>query len=211
MKFRKPSPSMVVSVAALVMASTGSAVAAVSFAKNAGAVDHKSAVGASTSLNHAADRLVATRGSGHSKGKIPNKFLGQVPYTTTFSRVAEVSDNLAGASTPLGASALGLLSATCNDQANQAGNEDPSTTVTFTSAGSTAVNVARQVGGAAAVVTSQPAGTAQSFQINNSNTFRVHVELSGVDVVYEGQVRQDGRGTAAGSCYIAGTSETVVP
>ena len=50
MKFRKPSPAMAVSVAALVMASTGSAVAAVSFATNAGAVDHKSA-GSATGTN----------------------------------------------------------------------------------------------------------------------------------------------------------------
>jgi hypothetical protein len=56
-----------------------------------------------------------------------------------------------------------------------------------------------------------PAGTAHSITINGSNTFRITLELKGVDVTYDGQVRQDGRGTGAGLCYVAGTVETVVP
>jgi hypothetical protein len=211
MKFRKPSPAMVVSVVALVMASTGSAVAAVSFARNAGAVDHKSAGSATGTNDSVAGKLVATRKTGHNKGKIPNKFLGQVPYTSTFSRVTQVEDNLAGANTPLSAAGLGLLSTACNDQSNQTGSEDPTTTITFTSNQTVPVNFARQVGAGAPVVVSQPPGTAQSFTINGSNVFRIQVESAGVDVVFQGQVRQDGRDTPTGSCLVAGTVETFTP
>src|SRR3954467_7418717 len=75
MRIRKPSPSLVISIIALVMASTGSAIAAVSYARSAGAVDGRSAVGASSSLSHAAGRLVATASGGSHKGKIPVTFL----------------------------------------------------------------------------------------------------------------------------------------
>jgi hypothetical protein len=212
MKFRKPSPAMVIAVTALVMASTGSAIAAVNFARNAGAVDGKSAVSATRSLGGAAGKVVATRSGGKSKGKIPNKFLGQVPYTSTFGRAAQVEDNLAGATVPLSLSSLGLLTTACNDQdQNPPGQEDPTTTITFVNNASVAVNFAREVGTQAPVVVSQPPGTQQSFTINGSNVFRIHVELNGVNVRYEGQVRQDGRDTPTGSCLVAGTVETVKP
>jgi hypothetical protein len=56
-----------------------------------------------------------------------------------------------------------------------------------------------------------PAGARESFTINGSNTFRIHAEFGGVNVVYEGQARQDGRGTATAACLVAGTAETVTP
>src|SRR3954467_910128 len=90
MRIRKPSPSLVISIVALVMASTGSAVAAVSFARNAGAVDHKSAVGSGATLSHAAGKLVATRAKGAGKGTIAAKYLdlGGVAHgsTSTFGQ-----------------------------------------------------------------------------------------------------------------------------
>ncbi|MEA2449929.1 MAG: hypothetical protein QOG63_1861 [Thermoleophilaceae bacterium] len=211
MTFRKPSPAMVVAIVALVMAGTGSAIAAVNFARNAGAVDHKSAVRATRSPDFAAGKLVATRKSGKSKGKIPNKFLGQVPFASTFSRVAAVEDNLAGATTPISTTSLGLLTAACNDQSNQTGNEDPTTTVTFLNNQPVPVNYSRTVGQQPPVIVSQPPGTQQAFTINGSNVFRIAVELNGVDAVFEGQVRQDGRNTPTGSCLVAGTVETFTP
>ena len=54
MKISRPQPATIISIAALVMASTGSAFAAVDFARNAGAVDHKSAAGSGATLSHAA-------------------------------------------------------------------------------------------------------------------------------------------------------------
>jgi hypothetical protein len=203
---------MCVAIAALVMASTGTAVAAVNFAKRAGKVDGKSAVGAKASNNRAAGKLVATRGpKSENKGKIPNRFLGQVSEATTFGRLAEVVDNAAGAPTPLNLSRLGLLSATCNDQANAGGNEDPTSTLTFSNNQSVAINLVRQVGPQPAELQSLAPGTAHSFTINGSNLFRIQVEFGGVNVVYEGQVRQDGRGTGAASCLVAGTAETFTP
>ena len=212
MTFRKPSPAMVVAIIALVMAGTGSAVAAVNFARNAGKVDGKDAVKASANRDRAAGNVVATRKEGVSKGKIPNKFLAQVPQAGTFNRISEVNDNQAGAITPASLSPLGLLTVACNDQdANQSGQEDPTTTVTFVNNLGAGVNYSHVVGQQPPVVVPQPAATQQSFTINGSNVFRIHVEANGVNAVFEGQVRQDGRDTAAASCVVVGTVETFTP
>jgi hypothetical protein len=206
MKIRRPSPSLVISVIALVMATTGSAVAAVSFARNAGAVDGRSAVSASSSVKHATGRLVATATGGSHKGQIPVKFLANVPASTTFAQYLPVVDNTNGGAQVLNTNSLGTLSATCNDQDTRAGVLDPTTTFTFQSAGAP-VNFARQIGGGNATVVSMAPNTTQSITINGSNTFHVHAESFGVDVIYDGQVRQDGRATATANCLIAGTAE----
>jgi hypothetical protein len=206
MKIRRPSPSLVISVIALVMATTGSAVAAVSFARNAGAVDGRSAVSASSSVKHATGRLVATATGGSHKGQIPVKFLANVPASTTFAQYLPVVDNTNGGAQVLNTNSLGTLSATCNDQDTHAGVLDPTTTFTFQSAGAP-VNFARQIGGGNATVVSMAPNTTQSITINGSNTFHVHAESFGVDVIYDGQVRQDGRATATANCLIAGTAE----
>ena len=211
-RLRRPSPAMCVAVTALVMASTGSAVAAVSFAKRAGKVDGFSAVGPRTSTAKAAGKLVATRRKGDpNAGRIPNKFLADVPSTTTFGRLAEVVDNANGAPTPLNLSRLGLLSATCNDQANGVGTEDPTSTLTFSNNQAIPVNIARVVGAQPPTVEALAPSAAHSFTINGSNTFRLQAEYGGVVATYDGQVRQDGRGTAAASCYVAGVASTATP
>src|SRR4051794_3198629 len=206
MRIRKPSPSLVISIVALVMASTGSAVAAVSFARNSGAVDGRSAGGASSSLSHAAGQLVATASGGSHKGQIPVKFLANVPAATTFGRYSPVVDNTTGGSQAINTNSLGTISATCNDQDDRAGVLDPTTTLTFQSGGST-VNFARTIGGSNATLVSMAPNTTQSITINGSNTFEIQVEAFGADVVYDGQVRQDGRGTSAANCLVAGTAE----
>ena len=206
MRIRKPSPSLVISIIALVMASTGSAVAAVSFARNAGAVDHRSAVGASSSLSHAAGRLVATASGGSHKGQVPAKFIANVPGSTTFGNYAAVPDNANGASQTVNANTLGTLTATCSDQDARTGTLDPTTTLTFQSGGAT-VNFARQVGGANPTLVSMAPTTTQSITINGSNTFHVQAESFGTVIVYDGQVRQDGRGTSAANCLVAGTAQ----
>jgi hypothetical protein len=206
MRIRKPSPSLVISIIALVMASTGSAIAAVSYARNAGAVDGRSAVGASSSLSHAAGRLVATASGGSHKGKIPVAFLANVPASTTFGRYSPVVDNTTGGTQTLNVNSLGTLSATCNDQDNRSGVLDPTTTLTFQTSGSQ-VNFARSIGGSNATVVPMAPNTTQAITINGSNTFHVQVEAFGVDVIYDGQVRQDGRGGTAANCLLAGTAE----
>src|SRR3712207_2034701 len=165
MTFRKPSPAMVVSIIALVMAGTGTAVAAVNYARNAGKVDGKDAVKASASLGRAAGNVVATRKDGTRAGKIPNKFLAQVPAAGTFGRITEVQDNLAGATTAISATPLGQLTTACNDQdsnPNQAGQEDPTTTITFVNNLAVAVNYSHVIGQQPPVVVSQPPATQQS-------------------------------------------------
>jgi hypothetical protein len=200
---------MVVAMVALVMSLSGSAVAAIDFARNAGAVDGIKATRASSSLGHAKGKLVATASGGSHPGQIPSKFLANTVGSSTFGAYPAVVDNANGASIPLNSSSFGTLAASCNDQNRVAGSVDPTVTVTF-SAGP-ALNEARAIGGANPALRVLPAGTTDSFTINGSNTFRLHLELNKVDVVYEGQVRQDGAGTASGHCLIAGTVQKQSP
>src|SRR4249919_3356090 len=99
-RFGNQSPAMVISVIALVFAMTGSAAAVVSFARNAGAVDGKSATSSSASNKFAAGKLVAMRKTGTLLGTIPSKFLdpNTVPREFVFGRNADVIDN--GQETP---------------------------------------------------------------------------------------------------------------
>src|SRR3712207_4708016 len=78
MRLRMPSPAMVVALIALVVASSGTAFAVVNYARNAGAVDGRSAVSAGSSLGHAAGNVVATARTGRDKGRIPNRYLADV-------------------------------------------------------------------------------------------------------------------------------------
>jgi hypothetical protein len=83
---RLPSPPMMIALLALFVALTGSAAAVtVDFARNAGKVDGKDAVGASATRNHAAGNLVATKGSGAGKGRFAPKF---IPRDTRWAQVA---------------------------------------------------------------------------------------------------------------------------
>ena len=103
-----------------------------SYATRAGSVDGKSAVYSGASLSQSAGKLVATERSGADKGRLPGRFVADVPKTAVFSNVFEVADNAPGApQTPAPISGLGTLTATCNDQAAAAGNEDPVSTVSF--------------------------------------------------------------------------------
>src|SRR5689334_17427501 len=98
---RRPSPSLVVSIIALVFAAAGTSIAAVNFARNAGAVDGKSAVGAASSSSRAAGKLVATAATGSLRGKIPIRFLEQGAYVSgskqTFGQGMAVTDNTTNA------------------------------------------------------------------------------------------------------------------
>ena len=207
LKLGRPSPSMVVSCVALVMASTGTAVAAVSYATNAGKVDGKDAVHSGATRSQAAGDVVATARSGTDKGKIPGKFLADVMRggADSFSRNAEVTDNAADIPTAISSiPGLGTLSASCFDQNRVAGNEDPATTLTFANQSGVPLNVARQIGGGGATVAAQLPNTTTQFTMGGSNTFRLHVEKQGTNYVVEGVVRQDGRGTPGAFCVVYG-------
>jgi hypothetical protein len=209
MRVKRPSPSMVVSFIALVMASTGTAVAAVNYAANAGKVDGKSAVYSGSSRSQAAGNVVATNGSGDDKGKIPGKFLADVMRggADSFSRNAEVQDNATDVPTAVASvPGLGTLSASCFDQNKNPGVEDPATTLTFGNTSGVPLNVARTVGGDNPAIFAQLPNTSTAFTVGGSNTFTLHIEKQGTNYVIEGVVRQDGRNTPGAFCVSYGYS-----
>jgi hypothetical protein len=211
MRIRKPSPAMIVAVAAVVLAMTGTAVAAVNFARNAGAVDHKSAVWASSSKAGAAGKLVTTRAKGADRGKFSNRFLAHVPYTSSFARATAVIDNNSGAAQTLSKTRLGTLTLACNDQRAASGVEDPSAVITFSNTSPNTVNYARSTGTGNVQVIPVASGAAASFTINASNTFEVHAQAGAAQVLYRGHERQDGQGTASAQCVTVGVGETFAP
>ena len=199
---RTPSPAMIVAVVALVFATTGSAAAVISFARNAGAVDGKSAVSAGASNGYAAGKLVATRRLGGAAGTIPAQYLDPgVARERVFGRNADVIDN--GQETPFVIATIpgfGTVTATCGDENQTGGREDPRTTIAFGNTSGQTIEFARATGSgsvAAAILTnSQSAG----FTIAGSNTFTLNIQKLGTNLIVEGVVRQNGRGSNAASC-----------
>lgn len=214
MRLKPPSPAMVVALLALVMATSGTAVAAVSFARNAGAVDGKSAVGNGASNRRAAGRLVATTRTGANRGRINHKYLQGVMRgtSTTFGRAFDVADNQSLAPVLIGGVlGLGGLTATCNDQSPAAGVEDPSTTVTFSNLSGEAVSLSKRVGNGPATVAPLLNGVQTGLVVNGSNTFELHVQRRGTNYAVNGVVRQDGSRTAAAQCLVYGYALTIPP
>jgi hypothetical protein len=199
---------MAVAFAALVMATTGTAFAAVNYATNAGAVDGKSAVADGASKSAAAGRLVATRRSGTGKGTIASKYLDPGiarGVNSTFGRSFAVADNQTLAPVAIGGiPGLGTLTASCLDQSEAPGVEDPATQIAFGNQSGEAVNVSRTVGNGGALVAASPNGTLTSFTISGSNTFELHIERRGINYFVRGVVRQDGRGTDSAACLVYG-------
>lgn len=213
MRFSKPSPSMAVASIALFVSLGGTSVAAVGYARNAGKVDGKDAVKASTSTSKAAGKLVAANKSGPDKGRIPGTHLAGVPHTQTFGRAFDVADNAPGAPQLIGdGGSLGQLTATCNDQAPRPGIEDPITELNFVNTSGDFINAAKRVGVRDdAGVTAVPNGTVAQLVIGGSNTFSYHVEYRGRNLLVDGVVRQDGRGGAVATCLVWGTVQEIAP
>jgi hypothetical protein len=210
MRIRRPSPAMVVSIIALVMATAGTSIAAVSFATNSGAVDGLSAVRAG-STEKAAGKLIATARTGIRKGTIPNYHLSGVPHSDTFGEGFSVPDNQTGGAVTLDETALGRLTATCSDENQAAGNENPTVNVSFTSTNASPINFARHVGYGAATIGQLQPNTVHTITVPGQNTFRMHVEVAKLNVVYEGFARQLNQGTADAQCLIIGTREAIAP
>jgi len=209
MRLRKPSPAMVVALIALVMASTGSAIAAIDYARNAGAVDGRSAVGADASLSEARGKLVATARGGSRAGRIPGKFLADVARAKPFAVAIETPDNQTSAPVSLLSQAdtanVGRLTATCTDRGPVAGTENPDATITFANTSGRTESIARRVGNGNGTITTVAANAVHEFRIANQDTFTLHVQDGGTQVLVDGVVRQEGTGTAAGSCVVYGT------
>jgi hypothetical protein len=206
---------MVVSVIALVFAMTGTGVAAVSFARNAGAVDGKSAVSAGSSLRAAKGKLVATAASGSDVGRIPAKFLADIPVVSKFGHNQAVPDNSMTGPIELSVGdpliGIGKLTMTCSDQNNSPGVLDPSSKVTFTNTTGAFMNAAWRSGTGTATVQALAPAAAAEITINGSNTFTYQMEQSGKTIVVDGVVRQDGRNTGSAACLAYGIITAVRP
>lgn len=209
MKLRRPSPAMVVALIALVMASTGSAVAAVSFSRNAGAVDGKSAVSAGSSLSAARGNVVATARGGSLSGQIPGKFLAEVARAEPFAVLLDAPDNAVGAPVELlsqGDTAnLARLSVSCLDRNDAPGMENADAAFALSNTTGEPVNLARRVGVNEGTFGFLAGGTVDQFRIGGQNTFRYHVQQAGTQLVVDGVMRQEGANTAAGACVVYGT------
>jgi len=199
---------MVVACIALFVALGGTSIAAVNYARNAGKVDGKSAYKAYRSNAKVAGNLVATKRTGINAGKIPHKFLANAPFGDGFGTLQLVADNSAGPSVLLSDTALGMLSATCNDQDARANREDPLTTIAFVNDTGQAINTSRRVGVNPGTISLQQNGETASMQIRGSNTFSFLVESFSTVVQVEGFVRQDGVDSANASCLVVGTAQT---
>lgn len=140
---------MVVALIALFVALSGTAVAVVGYARNAGAVDGKSAIAASASLDRAAGKLVATASAGPNRGRVPDKFVSGVMRggATSLTRYLRVIDNAEGPVVPMAIiPRIGRLDAQCRDQDPTPGIESTQTVITFTASDPGGVNVSRLLG-----------------------------------------------------------------
>lgn len=216
MRLPRPTPSMAVALAALVMATTGSAVAAVTYARNAGAVDGRSAVANGASAQRAAGRLVATQRRGADRGRLHTRYLDLDGYargtTANFGRSLGVVDNQALAPIGIGAvPGIGSVTASCIDENPVAGRLNPATTIAVANTSGDAVNLSRRVGSGPFEIGAMLNGTQTTFTIRGSNAFELHLERKGTNYVVHGVVRQDGRGTAGAACLIYGYALVVPP
>ncbi len=211
MKPQLPSPAMIVACVALAVALSGTAVAAVNYARNAGAVDGKSAVASGAKLRSAAGKLVATQRTGAAKGRLAARYLDLPELvrgrSATFGRALSVVDN--GALVPLkigSVPGVGALTATCRDENAVAGRLDPATTITLANTSGETINLMRQVESSGATVVPLPNGVIHEFTISGSRPFTLHIERRGTNTLVEGVVRQDGRNQPSASCLVYGFS-----
>jgi len=128
---------------------SGTAFAVVNYARNAGAVDGRSAVSSGSSLRQATGNLVATAEAGRDRGRIPSRFLAGVMRggSTSLTRYIRVVDNQDGPVVPLAIiPKIGRLDAQCRDQDPAPGIESTQTVISFTASERGGVNVSRLLG-----------------------------------------------------------------
>ena len=212
MRSRRPSPAMLVAIIALIVALSGTAIAAVDYARNAGAVDGKSAVGAQASLSRATGKLVATAADGPGRGRIPARFLDGVMRggSTSLTRYLRVEDNQEGRTVPLAIiPKIGRLDAQCRDQDPVPGMESSQTIITFTGFDRGGVNVSRLLGrdiagGRDGIVFT--AGRNQPVTIISlaDSLFQLVLQARERTVFVSGSSRSDANLSPAAACLIFG-------
>jgi hypothetical protein len=213
-KLRLPSPAMVVAILALIVALSGTAIAAVDFASNAGAVDGKSAVGARASLRRAAGKLVATASGGEGKGRIPARYLDGVMRggTMTLSKYLPTVDNHAGRPTPLLiVPGIGRFDARCDDVDPAPGTQTTRTSIVFTASVAGGVNVSRLLGRDVAsaqrpAVFIAPKGQPVSILGSADGLFQVIMGAKDRSVLVTGAARTDHGPGPRAACLIWGTA-----
>ena len=220
MKVKRPSPAMVVAVVALVMSTTGGAIAAVNYARNSDAVDGYSAVKAASSNKKAAGKLVATYPGGSQRGKIPYRFLSGAASKSSLAglaanvargkntaQVIPVADNQVTAAQTLIDLELGNFQVSCYDEAEQVGRENAGTRLTITNHSGGPMNVARRIGGGEAVIVTLENNVVDTFDVGAQNTFDIQLQgATTKTVLLEGTARQGGQGTADSACAVWATA-----
>jgi hypothetical protein len=222
MKVKRPSAAMVVALVALVMSTTGGAIAAVNYAKNSSKVDGYDAVKAASSNSKAAGNLVATYPGGKLKGKLPFRFLsgaastgsvsalaGATPDARNGARLTAVPDNTSTTADTLIDLGIAALQVSCVDQAEQPSREDAATRVTIANTSGAAINVARRVGVAAPEINTFENATTDTFSVGGTNTFSAQVQGGDTTVLVEGTARQIGQNTADSACAVWATAIVV--
>jgi hypothetical protein len=95
---------------------------------------------------------------------------------------------------------FGTLTATCSDENNTRGREDPRTTIAFGNTSGQTIELGRATGNGSVGVQILAPNQAAAFALGGSNTFVVQVQKLGTNVILEGVVRQDGRDTPNARC-----------
>jgi hypothetical protein len=216
-KLRLPSPAMVVAMIALIVALSGTAIAAVDFAANAGAVDGRSAVGPGTSVRHAAGKLVATARKGHNRGRIPGRFLAGVMHGSShnISAFLHTVDNQPG--TPrriLRVPGIGRLQAQCDDVDPTVGTATTRTSINFTGTVAQGVNVSRLLGREIAAgqrpdVFTAPKGQPVPIIASADGLFMTMLQAPAGSVLIIGAARTDRAPGPQAACLIWGTAFSV--
>jgi hypothetical protein len=207
LKPKLPSPAMVVALIALVLAMTGSAVAAL----DASSVNGIRAVPAGTSLRRAAGKVVATNKSGSARGQIPSKYLdiggAQVIKGQGMAQVFGASIDVVDQNTTVPQALIrvpffGTLTVSCKDENAKKGVEDPQSTVSFANQSGNVLALARTgSGGVPSVFTNLPNTAIDTFTLSNAHTYEYNIQSpGGTNVLVHGVVNQIGRGTAAAQC-----------
>jgi hypothetical protein len=135
---------------------------------------------------------------------------GSAP-SDSYRRSSTVPDNAIGAPLLLEANSFGRLNLRCSDENGVAGNENPTMSVEFANTAPFPLNFARQLGTGAPVIGELPSGAVHTMAVPSADAYRLHLESSGVNALYEGFARQLGQGTPSGHCLLVGVVETIAP
>ena len=194
---------------ALFVSLGGTSVAAISYAKNAGAVDGKSAVASSASSKKAAGKLVATASRGDRKGQLPGRLVADVPHAKAFQFTPAIGDGAAPVVLKLGVVRdVGTLAVGCVDADPAAGVVAPLANVAF-AAGAQPVNTLIQTERSASATSrlnepfigvTTPGGTI-SRNLTREGQFEVDAVNGSLRINVQGTVRRD----AVGQCVVYGT------